>query len=278
MSKLAVSVVIVTYQSEAVIRPCLETIINCVQEVIIVDNASTDQTVSIANDMGAKIIQAGANLGYGRANNLGVSEAHQEWVLIMNPDCRIHENDLSKLLEIMNSRLDLAAVAPILQEADGRIMRRTQSHLDKSKPLAGHDQITGLSGACFLCSKAAFQAVDGFDPAIFLFYEDDDFFRKLKLKGYELDLIHEVKVFHDRGNSSAPSLKSVFTSRYHQAWSRFYIDNKYEIRSKPLEWLIRHGIKYLLSAIGLQTNRMARYGGSFCGACDFLMRIERRNP
>jgi GT2 family glycosyltransferase len=278
MSHFDISAVIVTYESEAVLRPCLEALKASVKEMIVVDNASTDKTVSIAQEMGAKIIQAGCNLGYGRANNLGAAEASYDWLLIINPDCRLPADNLSKFLELMKKQPDVGAIAPILEEKDGRIMRRTQSHLDHHRPLEGSDKVSSLSGACFLCSKAVFNIVGGFDPAIFLFYEDDDFFRKIRLNGYRLILLESAKAFHDRGQSSSVSLDTVFLSRYHQAWSRCYVEKKYGIRSQASQIIIQNGLKWLLSCIGFQTKRMARYGGSFCGALDFALQIPRRNP
>src|SRR6266516_4906740 len=91
--KSAVAVVLVTYESAADLPGCLASMTAAAGghdlEVVVVDNASSDESVSLARQLGVKVLENHANLGYSRAVNLGMASTGGSWHLDANPDTRL---------------------------------------------------------------------------------------------------------------------------------------------------------------------------------------------
>jgi GT2 family glycosyltransferase len=127
-----------------------------------------------------------------------------------------------------------------------------------------------LSGACLLVRRSAFEAVGGFDPAIFLFYEDDDLCRRLRDAGHALVHVDAAQARHGRGKSTAPSLRRRYVARWHLAWSRAHVGAKYGQSTQAWRTLVLNTLKAL--GYGLIANRMkaAAHAGSAAGALAWL--------
>ena len=89
------SIIIVTYNSRAHIDACLQSLTRTPpavdHEIVVVDNASTDGTAAAVRERwpAARVIEAGGNLGFAAANNLGIRQTFGELVLLLNPDTRL---------------------------------------------------------------------------------------------------------------------------------------------------------------------------------------------
>ena len=108
-------------------------------------------------------------------------------------------------------------------------------------------------------------ALGGFDPEIFLFYEDDDLCRRVIEAGHSLVHVHEAVARHERGASSAPAPGRVFKARFHLAWSRLYVSEKWRLPDNPWPWAIRAALKWICAAALLNRKRKERYGGTVAG-------------
>lgn len=108
MKQEPVSIQIVTWNSEAVIRPCLESVLsqtykNC--RILVIDNASTDQTNEIVKGYRSSLryIPLERNTGFSHAHNIGFAEAQSDYILVMNPDVILTPIYLEKVIEVMRS-------------------------------------------------------------------------------------------------------------------------------------------------------------------------------
>jgi glycosyltransferase involved in cell wall biosynthesis len=100
MSKI--SILIITYNEEKNLRRCLESVRGIAAEIIVVDSLSSDNTVNIANEFGAKVVSQ-KFLGYGQQKNLGLSHCQSEWVFSIDADeCLTKELEKS-ILNIVHS-------------------------------------------------------------------------------------------------------------------------------------------------------------------------------
>ncbi|MBI4099782.1 glycosyltransferase family 2 protein [Candidatus Microgenomates bacterium] len=103
-----VSVVVVSYNAASYLKECVEAIFNKTKgpsfEVIVVDNASTDDSVAVAKSFGKRIIllKGMENRGYAAGANAGIKKATGKFVLILNPDILFLEDAISKMLAYMN--------------------------------------------------------------------------------------------------------------------------------------------------------------------------------
>ncbi|MCJ2124824.1 glycosyltransferase family 2 protein [Methylobacterium sp. J-077] len=271
--------IVVAHDSAEVLPACLAALAGQHVPAIVVDNASRDASVAVAEAAGARVIRNPRNEGYGRANNRGVAAAETaERVLIVNPDVVLWPGAVDALLAAARAWPDAGLLAPRLIEPDGRFFYQARSLLapylaNPSGRLAlpGGDACAPfLSGACLMIARALFLDLGGFDQNIFLFYEDDDLCRRVAETGRALVHVHGAEVLHGRGRSSAPERGRVFRTRWHQAWSRAYVSRKYGLPDPSPATLTTNLPKALLSALVLRRAGVERYGGSAAGALAFL--------
>jgi len=223
-----VCVVTVAYNSAAALRGLLGSVPEGVA-VIVVDNASRDDSAAVAEAAGARVIRNAANLGFGMGCNIGMDAAETEFVLLANPDTRLDAGAIARLVAAADAFPDAAILAPMLCDENGERVRSwdvEQLHRRKLARKRGAEAwpegplcADFLSGACMLL-----RASDGlrFDEDFFLFYEDDAICAAARAKGRSLVLVPDAVMHHAGGGSSAPSRAlSAFKAR-HMAWSRLH--------------------------------------------------------
>jgi len=108
-----VSVVIPVYNAEFTIRKCLKSIYNSEYkkiEVIVVDDASQDDSVDIAEDFDCKIIKLEKNAGAANARNIGAQKAKGDIIFFTDSDCTVLPDTISKIIKILKTTKDISAV------------------------------------------------------------------------------------------------------------------------------------------------------------------------
>ena len=229
-----VSVVIVTYESSAYIGRCLttlfETAAGWLQDVVVVDNASSDGTADfVAHEFPTvQLIRSESNIGFGPGMNLGARQAMGEYLLILNPACTIKPGSVAELAHFLDHRPQAAACGPMLLSEQGGFQYSSRRGfptplnsvgyffgLDRLFPrnraLGGYHRryidpqqevmIDTLSGACMLVRREAFEKVGGFDEDYFLFGDDIDLCWKLRESGHEVWYVPSSQVIHVKGAS-----------------------------------------------------------------------------
>ena len=274
MPAAAITAIVVSYDSAEVLPACLDALAGEGVPAIVVDNASGDDSRAIAEAKGARVIANARNEGYGRANNIGVAAAGTPYVLIVNPDLELGRGAAAALLEAAERYPDAGMLAPRIVEPSGRVFLQPRSllspaHLNRAGTMAipeGDACLPFLSGACLLIRRELFVALGGFDPAIFLFYEDDDLCRRMRDAGHALVHVHAAEARHGRGRSTAPSPQRRFKARWHLAWSEHYIARKYGlVEPKPLR-MLEHVGKAVGYGLLLKREKMFAHAGSAAGA------------
>jgi GT2 family glycosyltransferase len=273
-----ITAIVVAHDSAEVLPACLSALAAERVPAIVVDNASGDASATIARELGATVIASPRNEGYGRANNRGVAASDTPFVLIVNPDVEVRPGAIAALLEAAERYPDAALFAPRIVEPSGRIFLQPRSllsppHLNRSGGMAipeGDACLPFLSGACLLIRRDVFLTLGGFDPAIFLFYEDDDLCRRLRDTGHALVHIHAAEAGHGRGRSSAPSAARRFRARWHLAWSEGYVARKYGLPGPSPLRIVENLVKAAGYALILRREKMAAHAGSAAGALAWL--------
>ncbi|MCX7341408.1 MAG: glycosyltransferase family 2 protein [Hyphomicrobiales bacterium] len=272
-----VTAIVVAYNSAAVLPACLKALRAEGAPVVVVDNASTDASAACAEAEGATVIRSLRNEGYGRGNGLGVAAATTRFVLVCNPDLVVSPGALANLLAAMAMYPQAGLAAPLIIEPDGRIFVQPRSllspdHLNQAARILvpdGPASIPFVSGACLLIERSLFDAIGGFDPNIFLYYEDDDLCRRLMDMGRAPLLVPGARVSHARGTSIAPAAGRGFKLRWHFAWSRHYIGRKYGLPAEPAwkaGWTM---LRAVLNAMIFNAQGYERYAGSAAGSLAF---------
>ena len=85
---------------------CLESVKNFVDEIVIVDTGSTDNTIQIAEKFGAKVVKHNWDNSFSEARNVSLKHATKDWILVLDADERISEKDLAKIKELIRLLLN----------------------------------------------------------------------------------------------------------------------------------------------------------------------------
>ncbi len=270
----SVTAVVVAFESAGVLPECLDALRTARVPAIVVDNASLDASAEVARAHGAHALVQSVNHGYGRANNIGVEAADgAAWCLLVNPDLVVAPDTVARLLAVAKAHPKAAMLVPRIVEADGSVFEHEVTLLSPVAPPLpataalgdGVREVAFASGACMLVRRDVFRALGSFDPAIFLFYEDDDLCLRLRQAGWQILHVEGASVRHGRGKSSAPGKGRSYVSRYHQAWSRRYVQQKHGLDASSIGFLAKNAVKLAGAALVLDRRRMERYRGSVAG-------------
>ncbi|WP_428247148.1 glycosyltransferase family 2 protein [Ferrovibrio sp.] len=243
---MACSAVIVVYNSGAVIEACLQSLAG-IDDIVVVDNAADNR---LQQRPGIRYIRNPDNLGFGCGCNTGVAAAKHDLVLLVNPDAVLEPGAVEKLLAASQAYPEAALLMPAILTPDGSVEPSHDAGLFEKRALPkrrGEPDPEGdlcanfLSGAVLLLRKPAFDAVGGFDPNIFMYFEDDDLSLRLRQAGHALVRVNAARARHIGGGSSGPSDALQRFKNWHFAWSRLYLEQKFN--GAAATW--RHGLSLL---------------------------------
>jgi len=213
-----IACVIVSYNGAAWIEQCLQSLreSSLRPQVIVVDNASSDATVAIVRASGdVKLIETGSNLGFGRANNIGIAHALQmgaEHVFILNQDAHVAADALTKLHEQALAHPELGILCPLQLDANGVSIDPTflryylapfsPALLDDAvldRELQEHYRVEAVPAAAWLLTRPFLEQVGGFDPLFFMYCEDDDLCSRALHHGWGIAVVPAARFYHCRG-------------------------------------------------------------------------------
>lgn len=228
------TIIIVTYNSAHCIAS-LSKGIGSQPNIIIVDNASSDETLTqCATHLPQAIcIASPKNLGFGAANNLALEQIQTPYALLLNPDCEITPDAIHALVEQASTFPDAAMLTPqIIGHHNKReINYGWVKHAWKSKGEAeGLCCVGYATGAVMLLNMAITRPLGFFDERFFLYYEDDDICLKYFNAKHAIIFAPHITVFHaSRGSVRTKNImRQEFWRGYHHAQSKLLITEKYE--------------------------------------------------
>lgn len=235
----ACSVVIVAYNSAALLPGCLAAIpADC--PVIVVDNASPDDSAAVAEAArpAARVIRAGRNLGFGPGANLGFAEVTTEFGLLLNADATLEADTIAGLVAAARRYPEAGMLAPEVIAEEGHMQfghdlpfRRLRGPVVEP---SGDACCWYVGGSAMFLRMSALRGIGGFDPDIFLYFEDDDLCLRMRAAGHALLHVAGVRVRHLGGASSAPAPRLSHWKAFHQGWSRLHLEAKH--RGRAAAW------------------------------------------
>ena len=266
-----VVIIIVTHYSADHLATCLDSIpaaSSSSTPTIIVDNDTVDGSVAevVGRYPTVKLIDAGSNLGYGRAINLAAKNLPPvtEWILIANPDTVFRAGSIDPMLATGESDGRVAAVGPKIVDPDGTTYPSARSQ-PSLRTGVGHALFARLwpanpwtarylgsvrteaadpgwlSGACVLVRRSAFEAVGGFDQRYFMYFEDVDLGRRLGSAGW-LNRYDPVAVVEHTGGQSTKRYSRQMLRVHHQSAYVFLADKYSGWYLWPLRVVLRVGL------------------------------------
>ena len=225
MSIKDITVVITSFKSNEKIISCLNSI-NSQCKVIVVEN-SNDLKIKqkIENSFSnVQCILSDVNLGYGRANNLGLKNVKTKYALILNPDATLEPSTLENFLFVAKKDLDFAIIGPEEQEEKESTSSSPNINI---KDLIKTENVKGF--AMFL-NLEQFNEVGFFDENFFIYFEEIDLCTRLNKIKKKIYLSPLVKINHLGAQSHDESInKNMELSRnWHWMWSSFYYHRKHK--------------------------------------------------
>ncbi|MGB1217324.1 MAG: glycosyltransferase family 2 protein, partial [Saprospiraceae bacterium] len=205
------SIIITTYNGAKWIKDCIASCLKSEYPVhiIVVDNNSTDNTLELLPE-GVHLIKLSQNLGFGRANNIGMSEAFErfdsKYVFLLNQDAYIKGNTISELVKCHEQNPGLGLISP-LHYGQGWLEYdyRFKIYMKRAKP-----QENGIHHSKFVNAAAWFMPKEtvlkngGFDPIFFHTGEDDNFCQRLRSHKIQIGITKKTEILHDRQDRVKP--------------------------------------------------------------------------
>ena len=236
MNQFDLSIIIISYNTEKITIDCLKSIIESLKnsslkyEIIVVDNASKDNSVSSIKKLKSEIknrnlkinlIENKENIGFGPANNQAVKLAKSDYLLFLNSDIIVLNASIEKLYNFykQNEKLFNFLGGKLLNK-DGTsqpscgpmytlpmifahlFLRGDYWELTRYSPKK-IKEVDWISGACILTKKEYFEKLGGFDEKIFMYMEEIDLFYRAKKHGFKVFFYPEAQFIHLGSQSSA---------------------------------------------------------------------------
>ena len=217
-------------------------------EAVVVDNASRDGSAdAVAQHFPlAKLVRLPKNVGFGRANNVGLQQCRGRFVLLLNPDVIVERGCVEKLADLMLVRPDVGAVSPRVRRPDGsldlaarrafptpmtafyrivglnrlfpksaRFNRYNMGHIPEDSP---HEVDAGTA-ACLLVRRAAIDRVGFFDPDYFMYGEDLDLCFRLKTAGWKVYYLPSAEAIHVKGAATRQQTRRMLFEFHRAMWT-----------------------------------------------------------
>jgi len=247
---LELSVILVNFNDRAHLGDCLSSLGNGTRglaaEVILVDNHSQDgsQELVRASFPWVRLIQNAENIGYAKANNVGIKASRGNFILFLNTDTVVPPEVLPSLLGELKAKPELGAVGPALvhennkcQVSFGRRVSFFAEILQKFilnpyyKKALNHSskprEVWWVSGACLLARRTAVEDAGFFDETFFIYFEDIDLCVRMRKKGWKLVFFPGLRIIHAGG---ATTSARKFQTRLEYRRSQLYFYRKHSSR------------------------------------------------
>ena len=267
------SIIIVTWNTKDLLQKCLDSIYKTIHditfEVIVIDNASEDDTVVMlrGNFPHITLLKNSQNLGFGAANNQGLQIMRGRYALLLNSDTVLTIHAVEELFAFMETHPESAMACGQLLNSDGSKQNSIASFpslltLMTNMPLLEYlfpkrypskrynyekpIEVDSGIGACLLVRKKAIDEVGMFDERYFFFFEETDWAYQMKKVGWKIFHIHTAFIYHFQGQSIVRNVRSrieFYRSRYlfFRKWHRhaYYLLISSVIFSRLLvNWLL----------------------------------------
>lgn len=236
---VVVSIIIVNYNTCELTYNCISSIYEyvrfCKIEIILVDNASTDNSLEYIKEKFPEVILIASkiNLGFGRANNLGAKHAHGEYLFLLNSDTILKNDPFPLFLDFFknNNLLKIGILGTFLIDGQGTYSKsggkfysmkkylklallsyfphKTINEIDIHKNVITTDYVIG---ADMFLRKDLFSDIGRFDEHIFMYFEDVELCKRLAKNGYVSFLIKGNNIIHYVNSSSTSQFSRIYNT------------------------------------------------------------------
>jgi GT2 family glycosyltransferase/lipopolysaccharide/colanic/teichoic acid biosynthesis glycosyltransferase len=266
------SIIIVNYNVREFLHHALVSLQKAMKgirgEIVVVDNASDDGSIEMVRRRFPKVhlIASKTNLGFAKANNLGLKQARGKFILLINPDTLVQEDTLQVMIRFFEENPDVGLAGCKIMNPDGTFQLACRRSFPA--PWAAFTKMTGLSalfpgsrlfgrynltylspdetyeldavsGSFMMVRREAYEQVGGLDEDFFMYGEDLDWCFRIQRAGWKNYYVHSTQIIHYKGESTKrSSLNEIRT--FYQAMHLFV--QKHLSSSLVFAFLIRFAI------------------------------------
>ncbi len=286
------SVIVVSYNTSDLLKACLRSVAEaenkCEIEIVVVDNASADDSVAMVRDdfPQVKLIASDVNLGFAAANNLAYAETDGDFVFLLNPDARLKDGSLDAMIEFMNDNPRCGIAGGLIRNPDGGLepsARRFPGVMNKFLIMTGlsdrfpesrifgradykffeHDrplQVDWVPGTFTALRRTMLDEIGFFDNRFFMYFEETDLCLRARRNGWQAYFVPFAEIVHEGGACSKTRKDLDFDTGGSQLLG-------YRLRSEALYYRKNFGYFKALAALGLEggwhlCRALANFGGS----------------
>jgi len=265
-NKNLLDIIIVNYNSTDYLLHCIKSVYASVQElpakVFVQDNASEDGVDRVKVEFPKVILSKNSyNMGFSRAINNALRQGDSPYIVLLNPDSYVMDGFFEPILRYMEEHPNVGIVGPKILDHDGSVQGSARTFPSPLTGLFGRSslltrffpnnrltrenilttrsdgkspmEVHWVSGACMVVRRKAVDDVGPMDERFFLYWEDADWCRRMRRKGWKVVYFPESPVVHYAGASSKQApLRSIF--EFHKSSYRLF--EKYR---KPSLWLLK---------------------------------------
>jgi len=224
MSFKDITIVITSFRSDKVIKNCIKSIDGQCQILVVENSNNLEFKKNIEIEFkNVECILAGENLGYGKANNIGLKKIKTKYALILNPDASLYRTTLKNFFETINLLPDFAIIGPYIQKKNNEINKINSK---KTSPIS----VNNVKGFAMFLNLSKFKETGFFDENFFIYFEEIDLCKRLIRNNKKIYLAPNIEINHEGGQSHDKSInKAMELSRnWHWMWSTFYYHKKYK--------------------------------------------------
>jgi N-acetylglucosaminyl-diphospho-decaprenol L-rhamnosyltransferase len=218
MTNKDLTVIITTFKSEDKIDICLNSI-NTDIKVIIIENSNNEKFKSYIQNkhQNVECVLARDNLGYGKANNIGLKKVRTKYSLILNPDTILKNEMIENFFSFIKKKINFAILAP------------SEDEFDTGNSDSNLTEVDEVKGFAMFLNMEKFAKIGFFDENIFLYLEETDLCKRVKNINEKIYLDSSIKIFHHGGKSvnATFSHEIELTRNWHWMWSLFYYNRKH---------------------------------------------------
>jgi GT2 family glycosyltransferase len=232
---MGISCIIVNWNTKELVLDCIRSIQQqhdgICKQVIVVDNASSDDSTTVIRKLypDVRLVQNPSNYGFAKGNNVGISHATEDYVCFINSDCLILEGCFSTLQDYMEHHRQVGIIGPKLLWENRSLQlscRRLPTLWNTLCPAIGltrlfpssklfsgehmgyfrHDTIRNvevLVGAFMMVRKSALDEIGGMDESFFMYCEEVDWCKRISAAGWGIVFHPDARVVHYGGGSTS---------------------------------------------------------------------------
>ena len=278
------TVIIVTYKTnEEILFNC----INSIKKEVKIINVENSNDISHKNKIekkydNVKVILSGKNLGYGSANNLGLKNTQTRYVLISNPDVEYNQNFFDEINFYLKGDVEFSIIGPTYNDETTHLSYGSLdgSIIDKEFNKFFLKEVGYVVGCSMLLDTKNIKTNSYFDENFFLYFEEADFCRRVKIKGGKVFSSSKLFITH-LGNKSSTStnpkheIESEMIRSWHWMWSTFYYHKKHSGYFKAFSLmygkLVRAFAKMIIFTLLYNKKKQTMYYARFSGLLNAML-------